>query len=335
VEGRPETLDQLLSCYEEGPHKKNRDPGAAVARIKRVYASLLPQLLDKVTEESVAKLHAVRKRAGKSDATIARDFTALHGVFTWALAPSRRYLSAMPFTELKPDGKAGRKIVRYLKADERERLFAALSARDREIREARERTISGNRKQHADLRPIPAYGYADYLEPLVRIALNTACRKGELLALRWSSVDLDAGHFVIEKRSGKGSNKTDEQRPVLLNDVALGVLKQWHKQSGGQGKVFDVTSPKRAWAALLKRAKVEQFRFHDLRHDAASQLVMSGANIYDVSKILGHASVKTTERYAHLSADHMRAALGKLDAINAPTAEQQSKVVDLWGRKRR
>ncbi len=334
IEGRPETLDQLLTHYEVGLHKKNREPAAAVARVKRVYADLLALPLDKVTEESAAKIHAARKRAGKSDATTARDFTALHGVFTWAMVPGRRYVTTMPFVELKPDSKAGRRIVRYLKPDERERLFAALTARDREIRDARERTIAGKREQHANLAPIPTDGYADYLEPLVRLALNTACRKGELLALRWSSVDLNAGHFMIEKRQGKGSNKTDVPRPVLLNGVALEVLKRWHKQTGGHGKVFDVASPKRAWGALLKRAKIEQFRFHDLRHDTASQLMMSGANIYDVSKILGHASVKTTERYAHLSSDHMRLALGKLDAINAPAAEQPSKVVDLRSRRR-
>jgi integrase len=333
LEGRPETLDELLTHYEAGPHKKLRDPAEAVKRVRRVYSDLLALPLAKVTEERVAARHATRKREGVSEGTIARDFTTLHGVFTWAT--KRGYVAASPFRELKPDTKASREIVRYLKPDERERLFRALAERDREIREARERTLAGNRKQHTNLKPIPADGFADYLEPLVRLALNTACRKGELLNLRWENVDLEAGHVIITKQ-GKGTNKANVQRPVILNREAIDVLKRWKRQTGGQGRVFAVVSIKRAWASLLKRAKIEAFRFHDLRHDTASQLVMRGVDIYSVSKILGHANVATTQRYAHLSADHVRAALSELEAINSPDgAAKGGKIVPLGRRRAR
>jgi integrase len=336
LEGRPETFDALLTYYEAGPHKKLRDPADAVKRIRRVYRELLALPIEKVTEERVAKIHAARSHTGTSEGTIARDFTTLHGAFTWAVNPKRHYVAAHPFRDLKPDSRAGRKIVRYLHPDERARLFQALADRDREMRAARARTIAGGRAQHAELEPIPQEGFPDCLEPLVRLGLNTACRRGELLALRWESIDLEAGHFIVEKARVKGSNKANIARPVILNRDARDTLVRWKKQTGGQGKVFPQLSVKKTWATLLKRAKIERFRFHDLRHDAASQLVMRGTDIYTVSKLLGHASVSTTERYAHLSADHLRTALGQLDAMNSPTApaeDRSSNVVELNTRK--
>jgi len=333
LEGRPGTLDQLLDHYLLGPHKKNRNPDDAVKRVRSVYADLLALPLEKITEDRVAARHSARKREGISEATIARDFTALSAVFTWAA--KRGHVQKNPFTELRPDPETikGREIVRYLTPEERKRLFEALAERDREIREARARTLAGNRAQHADLKPIPRDGYADYLEPLVRLALNTACRRGELLKLQWSSVDLDAGYFTVW-RQGKGSNKSGKQRRVILNDEALTVLKRWKKQTGGQGRVFAIDSPRRAWLALLKRANIEAFRFHDLRHDAASQLVMRGTDIYTVSKILGHAAVAMTERYAHLSPDHLRAALSELNSINSTNPPTGGKVVPISRRRR-
>ena len=58
------------------------------------------------------------------------------------------------------------------------------------------------------------------------------------------------------------------------------------------------------WYDVLKDAQVEDFRFHDLRHTAASYLVMNGATLYETGEVLGHKSIQTTKRYAHLSTAH-------------------------------
>ena len=65
----------------------------------------------------------------------------------------------------------------------------------------------------------------------------------------------------------------------------------------------------------MRRARLEGFRFHDLRHDFASQLVMAGNDLYRVKKLLGHASITTTERYAHLSSQELEEAVASLDEI--------------------
>jgi integrase len=73
-----------------------------------------------------------------------------------------------------------------------------------------------------------------------------------------------------------------------------------------------LSSLKTAWSALLERAKVNHFRWHDLRHHFASRLVQAGTPINTVRELLGHGSVSTTLRYAHLSPDQKREAVARL-----------------------
>ena len=69
-----------------------------------------------------------------------------------------------------------------------------------------------------------------------------------------------------------------------------------------------------SWKNLMKRAKIEGFRFHDLRHDFASELVKKKVDLYRVKNLLGHASIKTTERYAHLNKAELQKAVSELDS---------------------
>jgi integrase len=73
-----------------------------------------------------------------------------------------------------------------------------------------------------------------------------------------------------------------------------------------------------AFERAVAKAGLRDFRFHDLRHTAASHLVMRGASLSDVKEILGHSDMKMTMRYAHLSPAHLRRAVDKLDGLTAP-----------------
>ena len=99
---------------------------------------------------------------------------------------------------------------------------------------------------------------------------------------------------------------TERARIIPLPLSAREVLEQWRSQSksnrlvfSNNGEPFDNVNT--SWKALLKRAKIADFRWHDMRHDYASQLVIRNVPIEKVSKLLGHADIKTTQRYAHLS----------------------------------
>lgn len=159
-----------------------------------------------------------------------------------------------------------------------------------------------------------------HLAMFIRLALNTGCRRGELLNLEWSRVDLERSCFLLEARHTKGRRR----RLVPLNSEAVKALRTlaaWQKERRMQTPwVFGwergkITTFKTAWTSALKRAGIENFRIHDLRHTFASWLVMQGESIYVVKELLGHACVTQTEIYAHLSPSQGAAAVQRLPSF--------------------
>jgi Phage integrase family len=101
--------------------------------------------------------------------------------------------------------------------------------------------------------------------------------------------------------------KSRQTRHVPLNDEATSVLRRWRAQSENSGRVFDVTTGFRtAWENLLKRARISQFRWHDLRHHFASRLVQRGVPLNTVWDLLGHSSVQMSLGYPHLDLELCR-----------------------------
>jgi integrase len=151
--------------------------------------------------------------------------------------------------------------------------------------------------------------FADHLTPAVLVSLNTGLRRGELLTLTWSAIDFKQKLLTVEGAAAKSGNT----RHIPLNDEAVKVLKHWREQCAQQDRVFSVaTSFKRAWAPLLTRANIQNFRWHDLRHHFASRLVQLGVPLNTVRELLGHASLVMTIRYAHLAPDQKREAVARL-----------------------
>ncbi len=153
------------------------------------------------------------------------------------------------------------------------------------------------------------------LYPLVFMALTTGARRGELLKLTWADIDFDSGLATCR------DTKNGDPRILPLPQATQTVLKPF--RGIGSALVFPSeripTKPmefRKLWSTALQQAGIENFRFHDLRHSAASYLVMNGATLHETAEVLGHRSVQTTKRYAHLSTQHKAALteriLGKL-----------------------
>ncbi len=160
---------------------------------------------------------------------------------------------------------------------------------------------------------------APWLQPLVLLLLSTGMRRGELLGLRWMDVDA-AGQRILLPQTKNG-----EGRIVQLNALARAVLARLlppPKGAGATDCIFPTTmTPERVSLAFLRacrRAKIEDFHLHDLRHTCASWMAMRGEDIYTVSKLLGHKNVRTTQIYAHLSPAHLQAAVERLDGVFGP-----------------
>jgi len=160
----------------------------------------------------------------------------------------------------------------------------------------------------------------EHLKPIVMTALNTGMRKGEILGLRWSQVDLQHGFILLDK------TKNGERREIPVNDTLRTVFRSLRRRIDVPHVFYDekqlrnYQNVKRSFATALDRAKITDFHFHDLRHTFASQLVMAGVDLVAVKELLGHKDIKMTLRYAHLAPAHKRKAVNVLDTLlNAPT----------------
>jgi len=151
------------------------------------------------------------------------------------------------------------------------------------------------------------------LYAIVVVALSTGARKGEILGLRWADVDLQRGMLIFHE------TKNGERRSAPLVGHAADCMRKHSKVRrldtdlvfpgiGGRplviGKMFD---------AATARAGIEDFRFHDLRHSAASALAMNGATLAEIAEVLGHKTLQMVKRYAHLTEGHTRGVVGRMN----------------------
>lgn len=160
---------------------------------------------------------------------------------------------------------------------------------------------------------------------ILRLLALTGARRGEIEQLKWSEVDPDFGCLRLE------DSKTG-QKIVPIGRVALEVIEAMPKVKGSPFVFPSTTDPlkpfgqlQKTWLIVRKAAGLHDVRIHDLRHSFASSGVASGQGLVVLGKLLGHADVKTTARYAHLADDPVRAAADQIAAsVAAAMAGNQS-----------
>ncbi len=144
------------------------------------------------------------------------------------------------------------------------------------------------------------------LKNIFNLAVNTGLREGELSALTPAQIDYKRGLIILDNHSHV--TKTDRIRSIPLNSVALESLKDF----GG----FDYKGDRlrKAFKKYLRKTKLNPaLHFHSLRHTFASWLVQAGVSLYEVSKLLGHTNIKTTQIYAHLAPGNLRGAVERIE----------------------
>ncbi len=274
------------------------------------FEPIMHRRLDEIAGRDLEQIRTAWLNGGNKPATANRKMGSISGVFSRAVEWA--YLPASPLEKVKQLKVDTIGRIRYLSKAEAKALRDALDAREERIRAERDSANEWRSKRGRDALPdLRALAFADHLKPMVLLSLNTGMRRGEVFNLRWHDVNLQAKTLTV---AGEGA-KTSETRHIPLNAEALATLQGWYDQASGTGYIFPgeddkpMTDVKTAWLELLKNAGIVGFRWHDMRHDFASRLVMAGVPLNTVRDLLGHADIKMTLRYAHLAPDSKAAAV--------------------------
>lgn len=246
--------------------------------------------------------HSAKRRAKVSDASVNREITLLRRVVRWAA--SRGYdTPTIVWRDALFKEQAER--IRELSPEEEARLMEALP---------------------------------DNLKPLVEFAMLSGQRKAEIIALRWSDVDLGAARATLWVKGNKPHTIPLSPRMVAIIANQPKVCPQVFtyvctrrapkredraQRSIGERYPFSNYGWMRQWQKALKDAGISDYRFHDNRHTAATRNLRASGNLKGVQKLLGHTDIRTTSRYAHALEDDVRAMLFATESRNSPEPVKQ------------
>ncbi|MBF0588669.1 MAG: tyrosine-type recombinase/integrase [Magnetococcales bacterium] len=236
-----------------------------------------------ITSRHVRQVITKLKADGRAVATCNRYLALIRVMFNFAIREG--LLEDNPAATIKVE-QENNKRTRWLDADELNRLFQALEE----------------------------YGSPTATAALAMM-LYTGARSGNVLSASWDDIDMERRQWTIPR------TKAGKAQVVPLNDAAMGVLENQEKVMvsryvfPGQKPWAHLTTVKKPWAAATKRAGIKDARIHDLRHTFASMVVNSGAELYHVQQLLGHATGAMTQRYAHIKDEVLRKASGSVAEV--------------------
>lgn len=289
------TLDELCNKYTENfgqqssvkrakifyleNFKKNFGAGRRLADIRFVdietYRNTLRQKPVSATVKGTKVIYGQRK-----DSSVNREMACMHHLFKKAVEWGM--MERSPF-----DGKTSLKLKENNK-------------RMRFLNEAEIRSLLDACSPH--------------LKPMVACAVLTGMRRGEVISLKWDQIR--DGFIYLEK------TKTNEARQIPISDELEAVFREIRRREHLKSEyVFTYQGgPIRdnfyaTFKTALKRAGIQGFHFHDLRHTFASQVILNGGSLKDVQELLGHKSMTMTLRYAHLTQEHKRKAVNLLNGL--------------------
>lgn len=155
-----------------------------------------------------------------------------------------------------------------------------------------------------------------WLPVLIRLAVETGMRRGELLSMRWEDMNM------YERTVRLTMTKNGDERTIPLSPRAFDALLKAPRASD---RVFPVSANavRLAWERLKRRAGVAGLRFHDLRHEAISRLFEKGLNVPEVASVSGHRDIRILLRYTHPRAVSIVEKLGKVPLASCTNADSE------------
>lgn len=283
------TLYALLDRYLKDVVPSKRGAEIESLRIKTLMRDEIARYkLSALSPLVLADWRDRRLEAGCSGGTVNRELNIVSAVLNWA---RRELMVAVenPVSSIRrpPQSKARD---RRLEADEEARLLAALDDQPATNREDGKHYRQGTRNP--------------WIKPLVLFALETAMRRSELLSLTWENVDLKKRVALLPE------TKNGTARTVPLSSRAVAVLENLPRSIDGRVFPTSADALKRAFERAVKRAGIEDFHFHDLRHEATSRLAEKLPNVIELSAVTGHKDLRMLKRYYHPRAEDLAKKLG-------------------------
>jgi integrase len=239
----------------------------------------------------ITKRGTIRKQASRN-----REIACIHHLFekavSWQMMEKSPFNDGESFFE-----KEHNKRVRYLDKEEIERLLVECA-------------------------PLP------YLHRVVTCAINTGMDRGVILDLKWEHIH---NGIIYTKRK-----KTGAELKIPVNDEMTAMLKEIRKKQGLSSKyVFTrdgtrIKKIEKGFNAAVKRAKIDDFTFRDLRHTFASHLAMRGRNLKEIQELMGHENIQMTMRYAHLGPEQKKDAVSALNGLTGYVKSDMSKKCQIF-----
>lgn len=278
------TFGELAERYIERYEKK---------RDKTSLNRLLPFFKDMMAFETRAEqVHDYikeREEDGASNSTIYKEFALGRRIFNIAISKWQDDfgITRNPFKECGFEQEDNRRF-RWLTVEEEKRLLAVASP--------------------------------EYLYDFIIIAIHTGCRLGEMLTTNWKE-NIDLKNKIIKMPSSKDGN----YKEIPMSKQLYGILLKRHKVSKGKGLVLPINpnTLREAWVRCVTKSEVADIKIHDLRHTFGTRQVMMGTDIYRLKFLMGHKTLKMTERYAHHDAHSLKQAGTAMDNFYTKFSKQK------------
>lgn len=275
-----EYITQHVEINSNNPQKSKKD---VLKRVKNA-SHLFDKTLSVISKKDMqAVFDSIVSRGSHIEAN--RVIAYLSPIFNRAVA--KGYIDCNPTQNIKKNKE--RRRDRYITIEEKDRFFKALYELENET-----------------------------MRDIFLLALFTGARKGNIVSMRWDKISFENKTWTIPAKSNINKQGSKNGMPLVihLNEESMTILSDRKKASSSKwvfpsdsSKSGHIEEPRKAWNTLLKKAKIEDLRIHDLRHTHASWMAINGVSLPIIGKALGHRSIQSTARYSHLNDDSVREAV--------------------------